>query len=907
MKLCCKYFSLSLLTCFLVGGFSCKHQDEHYAPKVERLPRTASPQNVVQLKSTWPVPFVLPYDDHNAGITHFGERLNHRPAGKYGHLSIKDGHFYVGQHRLRFWGVNVTAHSCFPEKDEAEKIAARMAKFGINIVRFHHMEANWGGDSLIDYSTGNSRNFHQANLDKLDYFVAQLKAQGIYSNLNILTSRDFKTADGLPRDIEKLAWKQRHILGYILPQVRDLEKEHARKLLTHKNPYTGLSYAQDPAVAIVEINNENSILQQYLDGSIDSWPAAFTAVLQQKWNGWLLSHYEPTHDLSSAWGVIDKPLGREMLINGDFANGTRGWRPEQHSAAVVRAIAGNYGGEQGLKLSVIKAGSASWHAQLNQGRLQLKAGEIYTLDFKVRASKHSAVSVVLQQSYSPWQVYDSQSYPLSNTWQQHRFTFVAGVDEASARLNFGDLGAVQGDFYLADVSLKPGGQLGKLAEGENLANKNIRPNKKSERYPQQRVRDWMRFLLSMEHEYWTDMHSFLVDELNIKALPYGTIVSLSPPSVQKQFGFIDAHEYWQHPVFPNKPWDSIDWTVSNTSIVNTQENLIDSLSRQKLKGMPFTVSEYQHCLPNSYMAEGPLLAAAYGAFQDWDGIYFFSYEHARKGGWADDYFSNFVQTNNHPSAMANFAIASNLFRRGDIAAAKNIVSVPFNAQLELDIISTQGRAWSIATGNHLTGTSGVAYRHGIELDTDLSREAAAGKLPSKSKLLISDTQQLAWDTRRKGEGVITIDSPGSKAVLGYIAGKTFSLGTVTLEIGQLQLDWATLALSAQSGDFDKLDSGATILVVATAKTENTDMQWKDSNMDSLGKNWGRAPTLIEVVPFSVSLPLRAARVSAWALDETGNRKEQIRVQASGANAKIIVDGSSETLWYEIEVSAEPHP
>jgi hypothetical protein len=41
------------------------------------------------------------------------------------------------------------------------------------------------------------------------------------------------------------------------------QKVYARMLLTHKNPYTGTTYSEEPAVAFVEVNNENSLLSSW--------------------------------------------------------------------------------------------------------------------------------------------------------------------------------------------------------------------------------------------------------------------------------------------------------------------------------------------------------------------------------------------------------------------------------------------------------------------------------------------------------------------------------------------------------------------------------------------------------------------------------------------------------------------
>jgi hypothetical protein len=102
------------------------------------------------------VGFVLPFDDDAAGITQVGAPLNHTPAGKFGAVKVDaQGHFTVGAERQRFVGVNITASSTMPSHANAEKIAKRLAKFGVNLVRLHHMDNHFGADSIINYAAGN--------------------------------------------------------------------------------------------------------------------------------------------------------------------------------------------------------------------------------------------------------------------------------------------------------------------------------------------------------------------------------------------------------------------------------------------------------------------------------------------------------------------------------------------------------------------------------------------------------------------------------------------------------------------------------------------------------------------------------------------------------------------------------
>lgn len=849
--------------------------------------------------------FTLPYDDAIGGVTHFGEKLNHEPAGSLGPVRSESGQFRVGDERIRFWGVNITGPSSFPTQDVADRVAARLAKFGVNIVRFHHMENNWGSRSLLDYSAGTSQTLKADSLDRLDYFISQLKSHGIYTNINLMTSREFLPGDGLPDSIMELDWKQRQILGMVMPEVRDLEKEFARNLLTHVNPYTNLSYAQDPAIAFIEINNENSLFQQYLDGSLDDWPEDLTSLLQQQWNTWLADRYESSEAVNLAWKAVDEPLGAQLLVNGDFSNGIAPWHLEQHEAATAAAVAGTYDGVPGVRITTSQASSAGWHVQFLQSGIGLIEDQIYTLDFRAKSGTTRSVSVGLQQGYDPWQTYDNTDITTTGDWQQWSHTFIAPATDSNVRINFSGLGSSLGDFYLANLLLRPGGRLCALPEGQTLEDRNIDITRAGSRYTQERINDWAAFLYSMENAYWTEMRTLLHDELNISGLAYGTIASLSPLSIQQDFGFLDGHAYWCHPEFPVADWDAANWRVCNTSMINQFNNPLDDLAKQRVKGLPFTVSEYQHALPNRYAAEGPLLIAAYGALQDWDGVYFFTYEADAKEDWDSNYFASYFQTNQHPALMTNIAAAANIFRRGDVEPATNRVDLAFDLSTEMNILATTARSWRVTGGSHLDIPVGNAFTSAIALDTspDSATLTAAPEIASITRL-VSDTGQLEWNTQQQGKGFVQINTDKTKAVLGFIENKEYTLGNITLGVGALQQDWATLVVTAQTGSFVQLEDGASLLAVVTGKVENTDMQWTDASQTSVGRNWGRAPVLIESVPYTLSLPVEAHRVQAWALSTTGTRSAPLEIQQSEGVSQVVVEGGAGTLWYEIVVTPE---
>jgi hypothetical protein len=59
------------------------------------------------------------------------------------------------------------------------------------------------------------------------------------------------------RDFDKIQWGKG--LTLFDPRLIALEKEYAKNLLTHVNPYTGAEYRNESAIAIVELLNENAL------------------------------------------------------------------------------------------------------------------------------------------------------------------------------------------------------------------------------------------------------------------------------------------------------------------------------------------------------------------------------------------------------------------------------------------------------------------------------------------------------------------------------------------------------------------------------------------------------------------------------------------------------------------------
>jgi hypothetical protein len=177
------------------------------------------------------------------------------PAGKYGHVQAKGGHFEFADRPgvpVRFYGANLCFSANFLEKPEAEKLAERLARMGYNTMRLHHYD--W---DLVEHNAPNSYTLNPAQADKLDYLIHCFKQKGIYVNIDLYTFRETK-AEEIP-EVNRPIRDGYKALVPILPSARANWQNFAKAMLTHKNPYTGMILAEDPVLMGICPLNEDPL------------------------------------------------------------------------------------------------------------------------------------------------------------------------------------------------------------------------------------------------------------------------------------------------------------------------------------------------------------------------------------------------------------------------------------------------------------------------------------------------------------------------------------------------------------------------------------------------------------------------------------------------------------------------
>ncbi|HVU33990.1 MAG TPA: hypothetical protein VHE61_11185 [Opitutaceae bacterium] len=717
------------------------------------------------------------------------------PAGKYGFITVKDGHLVQGNgRRFRIWGVNLTGwtlgSSNLPPKDQAAFWAKTLARAGIDCVRFHFLdltthdpakaaeraamrakaEAEGRHNSvhpagLVDGTRDDTQHFDPAALDRLDYFVAELKKVGIYSNLNLNVGREYKPGDHVPDSAE--IWVAKG-MTYIGDRLIALQRDYARQLLTHRNPYTGHEYRHEPAVATVELVNENSI--------VEFWA-----------RNWLRGELTP-------------------------------------------------------------------------------GAPAYQLDF----TPHYAHK--LDAMYQVW--LERNRTPAQLAVIRQEAGVAAGAPVPRLR---------RGDFSIA-------GKERFDAEAE--------------------------FYTDVESRFFLGMRSYLKNDLGVKSVVIATADHTywipNQPLLRSTslLDGIDGHVYWQHPAI---------YGARNTPMVDDPlHSSIVKLTRSPMLGRPYTVSESNEPNPNDYAAEFIPLLAAYGAFQDWDGIYFYTFEpkvspDARP--YVDDYFDISLD----PVKMIQLSVGALMFTRPDVAPARTVVARTYSReQVDESLRLPEADRPYFTPGFPLS----LPLRHESRIRA-LDAEPTGHFDDNRPPPYRSDTGELTWFVRdpsaalpahsREGnarerdhqvitgpgsgyDGLVTIDTPRTQALIGFVRDN----GRTTRHLAaEVKNDFCAITLSSLTPD--PIERAPRMLLTACSRWQNSGAEWDERH--TMWTTWGHGPTLIE--PVTGWLVLReldgAVAVKLTPLDGAARPIGKPLMGRRLEDGWEIPLGSPPTNWYLVEV------
>jgi hypothetical protein len=249
-----------------------------------------------------------PSKNVTAGVIDMDSWLD-RPAGKHGGVRmVKDRFEFEDGTPTKFWGVNLSYTASAPDRETAELTAARFAKYGINAVRMHKF--SYPKDQMGIGDPNDSTRMDVQGLDRLDYFVSRLKEHGVYFGWS--HTYGFHVVPGDRKrllayeEIAKALKGNTYAFIHFAEDVQDLLIEMVVNLLRHRNPYTGRTYADEPALCFIELQNEDDIFFYTSENAFNACPTYKKRFLA-RFASWLMERYGSQEKLKAAWGDALRP------------------------------------------------------------------------------------------------------------------------------------------------------------------------------------------------------------------------------------------------------------------------------------------------------------------------------------------------------------------------------------------------------------------------------------------------------------------------------------------------------------------------------------------------------------------------------------------------------------------------
>ena len=391
------------------------------------------------------------------------------------------------------------------------------------------------------------------------------------------------------------------------------------------------------------------------------------------------------------------------------------------------------------------------------------------------------------------------------------------------------------------------------------------------------------FYTHLETSFLQGMRDYIRKDLHVKSLIVGTadhtyfIPGMPLLRSTSHFDIVDAHIYWWPPSQVSHR--------GNTPMVNEPLRSIEvKLTRSAMAAKPFTVSEVNEPFPSDYESEMIPLLAAYGAFQDWDGIFTYAFEPKLADSWKPEIGDHF-DISQDPVKIAQMPVGAMLFLRHDVAAARQTIERTYSAAQVSESMRLQTSEVPYWTPGFPLS---LPLEHGSRIRC-LDCEPTAKFTDTPTNPIVSDTRQLSWLLSPKtGNGVVTIDADRSSALVGFVKENNAQTSHLSVDVAS---PFCSITLSAL--DDQPLSRSASMLLTATARAENTGMVW-DARRANV-TDWGEAPTRIEVIKGWVLLKNieYALAVQVTPLDGAGRPLPMVQ-------GRLLAEGG-----WEIEIGRVP--
>ncbi len=790
-----------------------------------------------------------------------------------GWLSARGGNFVdaSGTPR-RYIGAVLYFSACFPDSATAIRVADRLQALGFNAVAFRGIDiSNWDAASILRPGT-RSTELDPDQMRRLDWFVFQLIQRGFRIYLALHSRWTPRRDDGVPR-WDSIPSGGKGVL-YTDPAFQQRHRHVVRLLLEHVNPYTGRAYKDEPALAWLELSEENSLFQEWRNNRL-RYPGGSLSYFHSRqldtlFNLFLRRKYGSDAGVRAAWFPPAADT-QNVIQNGDFEDEFNPRWTFGVNSAVAQAIfrlseldrhQGRYAG----LVRIAQTNGSPGAVYLYTGTVTAQ-GRLYELRFWARAS-HPArrFRFLLYNSEFPYQNLGLfVDTALTAHWQEYRFRLRATDSAFAARLIF-YFGQDTGDVFLDDVQLRMLNEV-PLQTGESLQSFSIARSLYGDMLgtPLPRMRDNVEFYTELQRSYYESTARWLRDTLGYRGMLIGgTLLStLNDLWSMKALDATAELSGWDYRRNRSQPQGS--WYIANIPMLgHTGAGSLPELAHAAVRDKPTVVTFFMP-FPSAHMGEMVTLIPAYAAYQGWDAVFFSYLADSR-----ESFSVPMVGLNKHYELWAQSAVlsllpsASAAYRAGLISPARETLWLNQTRHALLHPQWQQGSFWlQYGADNRMVLFRRVAFDSLNALQQTVLPHRRIPELtqsPVDIGNLLSDTEELLWNAR---DTLFTITTPRYIAATGRLSGILRS-GDILLErldsgrfgtISWLSLDTAALSRARWS------------LLTLSSRACNDSAVWEGSV--SIWQNWGKAPVMLEAMRVRLSWLSDADTVYLYGLDSTG--------------------------------------
>lgn len=268
------------------------------------LPAGAQQTRMIEPTGAGAWDFSYPADTSKSGCLLDLRSLNEKVAGESGfvRLSADGNSFLLGNGKpVRFWSVGTDIYRKSPE--EMAKQARFLARIGVNMVRLH--------TQIAPDKDGPITAVNEKEIDGIWNCVAAMKKEGIYVTISPYWANGKKAnewgIDGYTGTTD--LWG----VLFFNPKLQEGYKAWVKALYARANPHTGIPLAQDPAVALIQVQNEDGMFFWTMQGLHAPQKVALGKLFAQ----WLIKKYDSLAKARAVWDGTQIP-------QDDFASGIVG-------------------------------------------------------------------------------------------------------------------------------------------------------------------------------------------------------------------------------------------------------------------------------------------------------------------------------------------------------------------------------------------------------------------------------------------------------------------------------------------------------------------------------------------------------------------------------------------------------